>query len=141
MTAQGFCAGPDGVDSDHQTLSVDDNLEALSELMRQLVRKQEESQRELHAALTDLAYQKFALDQHAIVSTTDLEGNIIYANDKFCEISGYSRAELMHRNHRLVKSGIHGADFYADMWEMLLAGMVWHGEVCNRSKSGRIILV
>ena len=121
-----------------QTLSVDDNLEALSELMRQLVRKQEESQRELHAALTDLAYQKFALDQHAIVSTTDLEGNIIYANDKFCEISGYSRAELMHRNHRLVKSGIHGADFYADMWEMLLAGMVWHGEVCNRSKSGEL---
>ena len=122
----------------HQTLSVDDNLEALSDLMRELVRQQEESQRELHAALTDLAYQKFALDQHAIVSTTDLEGNIIYANDKFCEISGYSRSELMHRNHRLVKSGVHGADFYADMWEMLLAGMVWHGEVCNRSKSGAL---
>ncbi|MFZ2328175.1 MAG: hypothetical protein WAW73_14760, partial [Rhodoferax sp.] len=73
------------IDTD-QTLAADDNLETLSTLMRDLVRQHEESQSDLHAALTDLAYQKFALDQHAIVSTTNLAGEIIYANDKFCEI-------------------------------------------------------
>ena len=65
-----------------QTLSADDNLETLSLIMRDLVRQHEESQLDLHEALTDLAYQKFALDQHAIVSTTNLAGGILYANDK-----------------------------------------------------------
>jgi len=64
----------------------DDNLESLSTLMSELVRQKEESQKDLHAALTDLAHQKFALDQHAIVSTTDVQGIITYANDKFCQI-------------------------------------------------------
>ena len=85
-----------------QTLADNENLESLSTLMRDLVHQHEESQRDLHAALTDLAYQKFALDQHAIVSTTNLAGDIIYANDKLCEISGYSRAELLNKNHRLL---------------------------------------
>jgi PAS domain S-box-containing protein len=121
-----------------QTLADDENLESLSALMRDLVRQHEESQRDLHAALTDLAYQKFALDQHAIVSTTNLAGDIIYANDKFCDISGYTRAELLNKNHRLVNSGVHSRDFFVDMWEQISAGMVWHGEICNRSKAGEL---
>lgn len=124
-----------------QTLADDENLESLSTLMRDLVHQHEESQRDLNAALTDLAYQKFALDQHAIVSTTNLAGDIIYANDKFCEISGYSRAELLNTNHRLIKSGVHGPEFFANMWEQISAGMVWHGEICNRSKSGDLYWV
>ncbi len=128
------------IDTD-QMLTEDDNLESLSTLMRELVRQHEESQRDLHAALTDLAYQKFALDQHAIVSTTNLAGDIIYANDKFCEISGYSRAELLNQNHRMVKSGVQSDTFFYDMWEQITAGMVWHGEICNRTKSGDLYWV
>ena len=124
-----------------QTLADDENLESLSTLMRDLVQQHEESQRDLNAALTDLAYQKFALDQHAIVSTTNLAGDIIYANDKFCEISGYSRAELLNHNHRLVKSGAHPPEFFSNMWEQISAGMVWHGEICNRSKTGDLYWV
>jgi PAS domain S-box-containing protein len=124
-----------------QTLSDDDNLESLSALMRDLVRQHDESQRDLHAALTDLAYQKFALDQHAIVSTTNLAGEIIYANDKFCEISGYSRSELLNHNHRLINSGVHGREFFTEMWDMISAGMVWHGEICNRNKAGDLFWV
>ena len=118
-----------------------DSLESLSVLLSQLVREREISQRELQDALIDLANQKFALDQHAIVSMTDVYGNITYANDRFCSISGYSREELLGRNHRIVKSGVHPFQFYATMWQTIAAGGVWHGEMCNRSKSGQLYWV
>ena len=119
----------------------DDSLENLSTLMRDLVRQHEEGQRDLHAALTDLAYQKFALDQHAIVSITNLEGDIVYANDNLCEISGYSRAELMNRNHRMINSAIHEPAFFANLWTTIVNGQVWRGEICNRNKSGGLYWV
>ena len=115
---------------------MDDSLESLSQLMSELVFQREISQRDLQAALSDLAKQKFALDQHAIVSITDLSGVITYANDKFCEISGYHRSELIGHTHRLVKSGMQSRDFFSTLWKTILAGKVWHGEICNRSKSG-----
>nr|WP_295776041.1 response regulator [Rhodoferax sp.] len=128
------------IDTD-QTLAADDNLETLSALMRDLVTQHEESQRDLQEALTDLAYQKFALDQHAIVSITNLAGDITYANDKFCQISGYTRAELLNQNHRLINSHTHSPAFFTDMWEQITSGMVWHGEICNRNKAGSLYWV
>ncbi len=128
------------VDFDQPAL-VDDNLESLSALMTALVRQKEESQKDLHAALTDLAHQKFALDQHAIVSITDINGYITYANDKFCDISGYARHELLGCDHRIINSGVHHKAFFADMWASLKAGKVWHGEVCNRNKTGGLYWV
>jgi PAS domain S-box-containing protein len=124
-----------------ETGIMDDNLESLSLLMSELVRQKEEGQRDLHAALADLAHQKFALDQHAIVSITDVDGKITYANDKFCQISGYARSELLGRTHRLINSGIHHRSFFADMWSTIQAGRVWHGEVCNRNKAGEMYWV
>ncbi len=119
----------------------DDDLEALSSLMSALVKQGEESKRDLQAALADLAHQKFALDQHAIVSATDLAGNILYANDKFCEISGYSRAEVMGKNHRIINSGTQPDRFFANLWRTISAGKVWHGEICNRNKAGELYWV
>jgi len=124
-----------------ETGVMDDNLESLSALMSELVRQKEDSQRDLHAALTDLAHQKFALDQHAIVSITDTSGVITYANDKFCQISGYTRSEILGKSHKLINSGTHHRSFYADMWTTILSGKVWHGEICNRSKSGELYWV
>ncbi|MEI7611962.1 MAG: response regulator [Betaproteobacteria bacterium] len=114
----------------------DDSLESLSMLMAQLVRQFERSQGELKSALVALENQKFALDQHAIVTMTDADGVITYANDQFCAISGYSREELLGQNHRILKSGIHTPDIFENMWSEISAGRVWHGEVCNLAKGG-----
>lgn len=116
----------------------DDSLESLSQLMSELVNQREISQRNLQAALSDLAKQKFALDQHAIVSITDLSGAITYANDKFCQISGYSREELLGQTHRLVNSGVQSREFFEHLWQVILSGQVWHGEICNCAKNGAV---
>ena len=86
--------------------------------------------------LSELDFQKFAVDQHAIVSSTDVAGNITYVNDCFCEISGYSRDELLGKNHRIIKSDIHPPEIYREMWRTIAQGNVWHGEVQNRKKDG-----
>jgi PAS domain S-box-containing protein len=84
----------------------------------------------------ELHSQKFALDQHAIVSITDLQGNMTYANQRFCDISGYSAAELIGQNHRMIKSNEHPAALFEDLWHTITQGKVWHGDVKNRKKDG-----
>nr|MBI5455499.1 PAS domain S-box protein [Candidatus Levybacteria bacterium] len=75
-----------------------------------------------------------ALEKAAIVSATDIKGNIIYANDKFIEISKYSHGELLGQNHRILKSGYHEEAFYKNIWDTILAGKIWHGEIKNKAK-------
>jgi PAS domain S-box-containing protein len=76
------------------------------------------------------------LDRHAIVSVADRKGVITYVNSLFCEVSGYSRGELIGQNHRIVKSDEHGPEVFNDMWRTITRGEIWSGDVCNRRKDG-----
>jgi len=76
------------------------------------------------------------LDKSVMVTQTDTQGNITFVNDKFVEISGYAREELIGQNHRMVKSGHHSPEFYHEMWGTITSGQVWRGEVKNRAKDG-----
>jgi PAS domain S-box-containing protein len=79
---------------------------------------------------------KRALDQTALVSEADLDGNITFVNDKMCSLSGYTEAELLGRNHRILRSGYHDKKFFEQMWTTISSGEVWHGEIKNRAKDG-----
>lgn len=88
--------------------------------------------------LTNLNEQQKALDSAASVTEADLAGNITFANDSFCRVSGYTREELIGQNHRIVNSGRHDAAFFTQLWETLLNGRTWRGEICNRRKDGQL---
>lgn len=86
-----------------------------------------------------LSEQRRAIDNAVIVVESDLSGIVYYVNDKFCEVSGYSRGEVVGRDHRLLKSGYHPPEFFEELWRTVRRGETWQGEICNQTRSGGIL--
>lgn len=130
----------DGLANTLQLMSfnLSDSFDELNQAKEGLETEVKKRTRELELLNTSLKDRQFALNQHAIVSITDTTGTIIDVNDKFCEISGYSRDEIFGKNHRLIKSDQHSTAFYTELWETISQGKTWQGEICNQTKDGQL---
>ena len=96
-----------------------------------------EQQQELESITLKMNQQVEALNKAAIVSETDADGNIIFVNDFFCQISEFSREELIGNNHRILKSGKQPDGLFKGMWKAISSGLLWQGEILNKSKTGK----
>ncbi|HWR30193.1 MAG TPA: response regulator [Negativicutes bacterium] len=116
--------------------------------INELALAHETMRRQIAEAATDLetrinartlALQKFsrAIEQSPVsVMITDVEGNIEYVNPKFCQLTGYTDAEVIGQNPRFLKSGHTNAETYDELWQTLCAGHSWQGEFINKRKDG-----
>ena len=111
------------------------SLRGFSQVTRD-VTPRKEAEEALRTSLRRMADLKAALDEAAIVATTDRHGKITYVNEKFCEISGYYIEELLGQDHRILNSGYHTNEFFEDLWSTIAGGKVWKGEIKNQTRDG-----
>ena len=124
-------------------ISVGNEIGTLANRFKEMMKILKSSEKDLREqkdeakrALQELEVQKHVLDLHTIVAITDVKGSITFVNDKFVDISGYSREELIGQNHRLLNSNFQNKAYWANMYKDISSGKVWHGEVRNVTKHG-----
>jgi len=125
----------------------DTTLQALLEIVDESYRNFQDDYNKLENILElsskesfkELSNFKIAIDAAALVSLTDVNGNILMANENFCRVSGYTLGELVGNNHNIVNSRFHSTSFFNELWQTIKSGQVWKGEICNRKKNGEFI--
>ncbi|XOV69309.1 MAG: PAS domain-containing protein [Fluviicola sp.] len=118
-----------------------ENETKIREWNTKLEEKVNERTAELNKIKVELEQQLRLLGKSAMVSETNLKGEIIEVNDTFCERSGYSSVELIGSSHNKLKSGIQSPELYEKLWLTISNGGTWQGELCNRNKNGEIYWV
>jgi PAS domain S-box-containing protein len=106
--------------------------DALNQMMEELRANEER----MDAVNQEMDAQLSIINEVAIVSKTDLKGDIIFVNDQFLKWSKYSREEVMGHNHRILKSGDQDDQIFVDMWKTISSGNVFRGEIKNKAKDG-----
>ncbi|MEA2091377.1 MAG: PAS domain S-box protein, partial [Campylobacterota bacterium] len=96
---------------------------------KELLEANDELQEELKNILKDF-------DKNVIASTTDTDGNIIYASEMFCKLSKYTKDELVGKNHNIIRHKDMPKEIFKDMWNTIESGKTWRGEIKNRKKDG-----
>lgn len=97
-----------------------------------------EAEETVRKTLREVSAYKYALDEANIVAITDANGIIQHVNNNFCEISKYSRKELLGHDHRIINSRYHSKEYFQDLWKTISEGKTWNGEIRNRAKDGTI---
>ncbi|WP_400247889.1 PAS domain S-box protein [Niallia sp. JL1B1071] len=104
--------------------------------IRRDITEQKKVQHQLEESVREVSDITYALEQSSIIAFTDKRGIITNVNSKFCEISGYSRQELIGKTHRIVNSGYHSKEFFRNVWQTIAKGNIWKGEIRNKRKDG-----
>ena len=97
-----------------------------------------EGRLQLAAALRENQVLLQTINEQLLYSVSDPDGVIIEANDQFCLVHGYTREEIIGRDHHLFNSGLHPVSFWQNLWDTILVNKAWHGEICNKGKDGRL---
>ncbi len=117
-------------------ISVDEEFTGFITTFRD-ISKVKSTERSLKDTHNELERFKVALDQHAIVGISDINGTIIYVNDKFSDISQYTKKELIGKNFNIVNSGYHSDSFFEKMWGRIKLGEIFKEEIINRNPNER----
>jgi len=109
--------------------------------IKELEEKVNEKTKELQHTITKLKSYTRALDENSIVSISDTKGKIKYVNDKFCEVTGFTKEELIGKPHSIIKHEDMSKEVFKDMWKTISNKKVWHGQIKNKKKDGTPYIV
>ena len=92
----------------------------------------------IHQQNNELANYKRAIDSHNMISRTDLNGLITEVNDMFCEVSGFSRSELIGKNHNIIRHTNNSTSFYTNLWNTIKSGKIWVAKIKSLAKDSSV---
>lgn len=98
-------------------------------------------QEKLDDAFFKMELMDYAVNETMIIAVTNKAGQILFVNDRFSDITGYTKEELLGNTHRIINSNTHPKSFFQEMWSAILEGNTWTGEICNRRKNGDLYWV
>lgn len=124
------------ISAELEHLKLRKSLEESQRLLEQKVEEEQSKNEALMHAISERDSFRDALNDSSLISITDRQGTILYANDKFIEVSKFDREELINSNHNILNSGYHPHAFWQEMWKTIVKGEPWQQEVKNKAKDG-----
>lgn len=142
VLSRGFCHLATTIQKHREEMSAQ-NEELIEHQEELLAQKEElaEQQKRLRESYSELQNLNNAINEANLVGIMDKNGLITFVNNKFCEVSGYSKEELIGKKFSILRSGYHSDEYYHNMWETIERGEIWRGELKNKKKAGEFYWV
>ncbi|MEI6048273.1 MAG: PAS domain S-box protein [Bacteroidota bacterium] len=125
-----FVLTPSGKNGINESETIPSGSSYLFDSQIRLIEERKQAEKEI------LKLSKAVEQSPASIVITDIKGNIEYVNPKFCNLSGYTKEEVIGKNPRILKSETYSPDFFKDLWTTILSGNEWKGEFHNKKKNG-----